>query len=499
MKKYEWLVKRYLRSVDSLKLWAENPRLNPDGKYLNLLDYVEELLSDNSEKESFVKLLMSISEKGFIPSDPIVVWRNEDDTHCYVAEGNRRVLALKILRNPKKAPKSIRPLVKQLSSNTNLDDIQKIFVCIAPSFDDTIWYINERHNPSALQKPWSRIQHQRWIFELYQKYNGDIDSILAETSAERATVEADIRILKLIDLIKQPQIKNILSEEEYEKAVSHRFPITILERFFNYSDVKKAWFITFDGTNVIIKAEENSFFKAYAELIRRIITGDRSIKVNTRMKATDALKIIGSLPTVIESEDNLLALQSGAVIAKNSERKIETNSTKVPHNSVLKRDVNRPKLILDIYTLESTDKRLVDLFNELKKLSVSIYPTCICACMRVFLDISVRLYIEEKGWVKEIAKCINNSFQDATLHKRLAYIKDKLPKCEEKTIIERLLNSSNEYSLDVLNGYVHSSKTHYELKQFVNGFWDFMFPLFRMMLDIRESSSSIEENTNPNL
>ena len=109
--------------------------------------------------------------------------------------------------------------------------------------------------------------------------------------------------------------------------------------------------------------------------------------------------------------------------------------------------------------------------------------------MRVFLDISVRLYIEEKGWEKEIAKCINNSFQDATLHKRLAYIKDKLPKCEEKTIIERLL----------LNGYVHSSKTHYELKQFVNGFWDFMFPLFRMMLDIRESSSSIEENTNPNL
>ena len=119
--------------------------------------------------------------------------------------------------------------------------------------------------------------------------------------------------------------------------------------------------------------------------------------------------------------------------------------------------------------------------------------------MRVFLDISVRLYIEEKGWEKEIAKSKNNSFQDVTLHKRLAFIKDKLPKCEEKTIIERLLNLSNEYSLDVLNGYVHSSKTHYELKQFVNGFWDFMFPLFRMMLDIRESSSSIEGNTNPNL
>lgn len=496
--KYNWLIKRHLRSVDSLKLWAENPRLNPDCNYINLLDYVEELLSDNSEKESFVKLLVSISKKGFIPSDPIVVWRNEDNSHCYVAEENRRVLALKLLRNPNKAPKSIRPLVKQLSSNINLDGIQKIYVCIAPSFDDTIWYINERHNPSALQKPWSRIQHQRWIFQLYQKYNGNIDSILSETSADRASVEADIRTLKLVELIKHLQIRNILSEEEYAKAVSHRFPITILERFFNYSDVKKAWFITFDGTNVVIKAEENSFFKAYAELIRRIITGDGDIKVNTRMTVTEARDIIPSLPTVIESEDNLLSLQPGSVIAKNSERKIETNSTKAPENSILKKDVNRKKLILDIYTLESTEKRLVDLFKELKKLSVSNYPTCICACMRVFLDISVRLYIDEKGWEKEIAKFNKNNFQEVTLHKRLAFIKDKLPKCEEKTIIDRLFNPGNEYSLDVLNGYVHSSNTHYESKQFVNGFWDFMFPLFRMMLDIRESSSGIEDNVNPN-
>ena len=56
MKKYEWLVKRYLRSVDSLKLWAENPRLNPDGKYLNLLDYVEELLSQYCVKLIFNRL-----------------------------------------------------------------------------------------------------------------------------------------------------------------------------------------------------------------------------------------------------------------------------------------------------------------------------------------------------------------------------------------------------------------------------------------------------------
>ena len=167
MDKYKWLVNKYSRSVDSLKLWAENPRLNPDGEYLKLFDYVDDLLSDNSEKENFLKLLKSISLKGFIPADPIVVWKNDQDSHFYVAEGNRRVLALKLLRNPNKAPKSIRPLVRELASKMDLGDIQKIYVNIAPSWDDTIWYINERHNPSALQKAWSRIQHQRWIFKLY--------------------------------------------------------------------------------------------------------------------------------------------------------------------------------------------------------------------------------------------------------------------------------------------------------------------------------------------
>ena len=80
MKKYEWLEKKHLRSVDSLRLWSENPRLNPDGKYVKLLDYVEDLLSDNSEKDSFIKLLTSIADKGFLSIDPIVVWQKEGNS-----------------------------------------------------------------------------------------------------------------------------------------------------------------------------------------------------------------------------------------------------------------------------------------------------------------------------------------------------------------------------------------------------------------------------------
>lgn len=37
----KWTTKRYLRSVNNLHLWNENPRLDPTDVYLTTKDYVE--------------------------------------------------------------------------------------------------------------------------------------------------------------------------------------------------------------------------------------------------------------------------------------------------------------------------------------------------------------------------------------------------------------------------------------------------------------------------
>lgn len=218
------------------------------------------------------------------------------------------------------------------------------------------------------------------------------------------------------------------------------------------------------------------------------------------MKAGDVPAILESLPTVSSSESNLVSVLPARNVKSDEKANSALVTSKTASAPVLKNDVNRSKLILNIYTLNSEDKRLMDLFKELKQLPVNKYPTCICASMRVFLDISVRLYIEEKGWKAEIERIDKHNFHDITLKKRLSFIKDQIKtKCDEKTILERLLNPGNEYSLDVLNGYVHSSHTHYEQKQFMNGFWDFMFPLFRMLVDIRESATSLEDDESSNV
>jgi hypothetical protein len=289
--KYDWLNKRSIRSVDQLRLWSDNPRLNLDEKHLTISDFTEDLITDDADKKSFFDLLKSIAIE-FIPADPIIVWKDTKNSKFYVAEGNRRVLALKLLRDPDKAPKSIRAYVRALAKNVNQDSIEKILVNIAPTFEDAIWYINQRNSTSSLQRPWSRVQQQRWILDLYNKYSGNIDKICNLTKMTKSELESFIRILHLIDLVKSKEIKDKLTEQEFKEATSSKFPITILERFFSNKLVKDQWGIEFEGTDLKLK-NKSSFFDAYSALIKNIVsTEDSKIVIDTRTITSNLEEIL---------------------------------------------------------------------------------------------------------------------------------------------------------------------------------------------------------------
>ena len=51
--KYDWLNKRSIRSVDQLRLWSDNPRLNLDEKHLTISDFTEDLITDDADKKKF--------------------------------------------------------------------------------------------------------------------------------------------------------------------------------------------------------------------------------------------------------------------------------------------------------------------------------------------------------------------------------------------------------------------------------------------------------------
>ena len=469
--KYDWLNKRSIRSVDQLRLWSDNPRLNLDEKHLTISDFTEDLITDDADKKSFFDLLKSIAIE-FIPADPIIVWKDTKNSKFYVAEGNRRVLALKLLRDPDKAPKSIRAYVRALAKNVNQDSIEKILVNIAPTFEDAIWYINQRNSTSSLQRPWSRVQQQRWILDLYNKYSGNIDKICNLTKMTKSELESFIRILHLIDLVKSKEIKDKLTEQEFKEATSSKFPITILERFFSNKLVKDQWGIEFEGTDLKLK-NKSSFFDAYSALIKNIVsTEDSKIVIDTRTITSNLEEILKKLPKVdLEEQDE-------CIISKTSEQ--NTNKT------IIRNDPNRKQLVLPIYQLKSSDFRLNGLFDELKLLGQK-YINVKAASLRVFLDLAVTNYIQSENIEEEIKQQYRCDLREIVLAKRLKYIQmNKLTK-QTQSIVTKLLDDNSFYSLAILNGYIHGQNSCYLRQDFINGFWDFLFPLFREILDIKES------------
>jgi hypothetical protein len=504
-KNFDWLNKKTPRSVDQLRLWQSNPRLNPEGKYVQISDFAEDLTYEDSDKKQFFKLMKSIAEDGFIPADPVVVWKNSENNKYYVAEGNRRVLALKLLREPQKAPKGIRAFVRTQSAKISTDNIEKILVNVAPTFADAEWYINQRNSASSLHQSWSRVQQQRWINELYEKYDGEIERIMSITKMGKGDLESFIRILKIKDLVKLDEVKNNLTEEEYLDALSYKFPITILERFFSNKDVKEQWGLSFNGIELEFKNKSN-FLIAYSELIKHIVNKDSDLKIDTRTITTNFDEILESLPTVNTEEEVTHAVEEVAEASEASEESeegtivsddAEASTTSIPSSTpsvtavptaavVIRNNPHRTRLILHIYTLNSSSYRLNGLFNELKSIPLK-YNNSIAASIRIFLDLSVLNYLKSEALIGPLCAHYPDSggLKNINLSKRLEFIKTKV-NTKSTDVIRKILNTTNELSLDVLNGYVHSENSHYLSNRFLNNFWDLLFPLFEEILDINE-------------
>ena len=485
MADYSWFNKRYLRSIDQLRPWSGNPRLNPEEQHVNLRDYIEDIIQEDGDKKSFLDLIRSIATNGFIPADPIVVWQDANNDRYYVAEGNRRVLALKLLRDPMKAPREIRGTVTRLSNEW--ESIDKIAVNIAPTFEDAEWYISQRNSTSSIQQKWSRLQQMRWIENLYGKYSDTPDVLVSKSSMSLSEIEQIIRYIHLLNLVEEEQVKGALTDAEYKAATAHTFPITIFERFFNLTKVREAWGFEFDGTKITFK-NKSDFLTAFTEVIRRIVSNKQDYKLDTRNVSAEKIDdLLDKLPKVdTETAD---PYEVGAKVEDEQTEEHAESPVPKPKPRSLKGDLNRNRLILECYSLNTTEARLSQLFGELKRLSVNSYTSVSAAAVRIFLELTVLDYIQSEGLEAQMRKDFKCDFKKIILKSRLDYLsrksrlKDNSKVCK---ILKDLINEKETYTLDILNGYVHSKDTEYLNKQYLNGFWDHIFPLLQAMLDISE-------------
>lgn len=486
MSNSDWFNKRYLRSIDNLHLWNKNPRLNPDDTHTTLADFVNDIIEEPGDRDNFIDLVKSIASNGFIQADPIVIWQDESSKIFFVAEGNRRVLALKLLREPLKAPKSIRSTVTQCSNIWKR--IDKIYVNIAPSFEDAEWYISQRNSTSTIQKRWSRLQQMRWIETLYEKYGDNEELLSQKANMTIGEIEPLVRTIKLLNLVREEEVRSVLSSQEFEAATSHNFPMTILERFFNIIKVREKWGIEFDGSTISFK-NRAGFLSAFAQVIRGIVSPDAEIKIDTRTVSAETIDdLLDKLPRVDLSIDDRFSV--GDKPDTQTKEPSEPEEPK-PKPRDLKGDLNRNHLIPKFYKLNTSNARLSTMFSELQRLSINRYTSVCAAALRVFLDLSVLDYIRAENLEPSMKSAFHTDLRGIILKSRLDYLSQnsKLKNNKEAVkVLKGLINDKEQYSLDILNGYIHSNKTEYLIKQYINGFWEHILPLLEAILDVKEIS-----------
>ena len=489
-----WWENRVLRSVDNLKLWHDNPRLDPSSKLDSVRDYVEELIADSNDEQDFIDLMKSIATRGFLSFDPVVVWQNEDKDFV-VAEGNRRVMALKLLRAPDKAPMSIRKTVVNLSRMIDRDEIEKIRVCLAPSYEESRWYILQRHSPAAsYQIRWQRLQQQRFIISVFDSVGQDIEETINVTGFKRAAIIDALRYVKIRDIATRQEVTTYLTPEEREQVYSHRINMTVLERWFGNSQVRAAWHIKFDDSGVTINADAHSFYAAYAQFLKLMLNkrNELGYQVNTRTIDSKFQEIFDYLPKVKSAQEADSASPEPAQIPPsepviNKPSGDNENGAEPAPKSSLKGNPKRRQLTDKYHKITPKNYKLNALFEELQTLPVFKYPNLAAASIRIFLDLAVDEYINSSELKAEMSSRERKGYHEITLNQKLAILRGEfIDDRDANKVIDQLLHNSNDHSLNTLNEYIHGSKVHKVEPQFLNRFWDMLSPLLGVLISLKE-------------
>lgn len=151
-----------------------------------------------------VELMNSIAENGFFPAEPMLVSPNHEGDGYLVLEGNRRLAAVKLLREPSSAPRRKKAVADAASMLTDPNELATLPCVVFSSRNDVLDYLGFRHVTGV--KQWEPAAKARYLQSLYEEHLSEAGSevyrVLARIIGSRSDyVTRLLGALSLHDLI----------------------------------------------------------------------------------------------------------------------------------------------------------------------------------------------------------------------------------------------------------------------------------------------------------
>lgn len=447
-------------SVDAIRLDKQNPRLPEE-----MLNESQRLIMHYMIAHfKILEIAKSIVKNGFFINElPIAA---KERKHFVVVEGNRRIIALKLLRNPDLAPPRKKHTYARLAENIDVNQWEKLSMYIAPSKDAVAPILIARHG-SEMTAPWQRIMKMRFLA-------GDVlRKVPYEEIADRYSVPlSEVRTAALTMLLREMVREADIDDDIKDKYLSEKFQTSTLTRFIQTSTFLKKTGLKMNGAALQYEIPKDEFLqiilRIFEDIANESITARNDFKVRSKY-ISDTFEEI----TSGKRENN-------AFEAEPSEPEPEKQEPRKP-----KPRKRGERLIPDTLEFNTGSHKLNELIKEGQKMSVGVYPHAGGLLIRTILDLAVqRLYdingaldetADQKGLTLGLTKRINNLhgrhggwFESSTIRKKFQRF---------------VANDSQSFvHIETLNDYVHGNYGRPTIDDLRN-FWAQIEPLIEMILE----------------
>jgi hypothetical protein len=404
-----------IKIVDLL-LDVENPRHNLLSDQSEVFDALL-----NNQGDKLIRLAKDIIKEGINPTElPIIVNYPGNADKFIVAEGNRRILVLKILQNPELISSigkaSLKRRFEELSKEFLKNPINEIDCIVFEQKDEAYHWIELRHTGES-------------------KGVGIVGWDAA--SVARFKKGQSWMALQVVDYVKA----NAKLDEHVKSKLQYH--LTNLARLVNDPDVRDSLGIQAENGTLKSKIGSPELLKGLCKVVTDVATGVISVNhIRTKPQRQEYIEGLvkdkyistSSNPSIAPWE---LPLPGTVHIEPKGRRPITERKILIPTKCVLRISHNR----------------LNKIYRELKLLEVDPFTNCAAVMLRVFLELSIDDYIKTKHI--SIPK-------DAKLSKKLQLVAEYMEKNnlldKNKLKPVRVAASSRDalFSTDTMHAYVHN-------------------------------------------